>query len=47
MVAGFPFPHYFDPGAQTIQDAVHLADGRRNSVLNYANGKGSAGRASP
>ena len=40
MVAGFPFPHYLDPGAQTIQDAVHLADGRSNSVLNRANGKG-------
>jgi hypothetical protein len=28
------------PGAQTVHDAIHLADGRRNSVLNRVDGKG-------
>ena len=40
MVAGRLLPHDVDAGAQTIDDAVHLADGHRNPVFDRLNGRG-------
>ncbi len=39
MVAGSLFPHHVHPRAKTVEDAVHLADGHRDPVLNGVGGE--------